>query len=158
MTKVNLDKLQATDNGNIETIIATVDLPNGVLIALDEAVEGNREAIKAVAPVLDQEMLLVAAVERQNNPFEYVLDALDYTSPKDKETRAYHLTIGDKFQVEQSLFDVAPVAKDVVTGNPATMGYTKTGADTAKTTFVVERLTKFDFDARPMALLRVLTV
>ena len=37
------------------------------------------------------------------------------------------------------------------------MGYA-VAAGTEKTTFVVERLTSFDFDARPMALLRVLSV
>lgn len=155
MTKVNLDKLQATDNGNIETIIADVDLPNGVLITLGDAVTGNREAITAVAPDTTKELLLVAAPEVNKNP--YVLDELDYTSPANKVTRAYHLTVGDKFQVERALFTAPPTVNDIVTGDPATMGYT-VAAGTEKTTFVVERLTSFDFDARPMALLRVLSV
>lgn len=156
MTKVNLDKLQATTNGNIETIIAEVDLGNGTLITLGDAVVGNREAIKAIAPDVAKELLLVAHPEvkySENDP-----DELDYTTKAGKATRAYHFTVGDKVQVEQSLFDAVPVANDIVTGNPATFGYTKTGADTAQTKFLVERLTTFDFDARPMALLRVLSV
>lgn len=153
MTKVNLDKLQATTNGNIETIIAEVDLGNGTLITLGEAVEGNREAIKAIAPDTTKELLLVAHPEvkySENDP-----DELDYTSKAGKATRAYHLTVGDKFQVERSLFTAPPTKGDIVTADPATFGY---AAGSGQTTFLVERLTTFDFDAREMALLRVLTV
>ena len=64
MTKVNLDKLQATDNGNIETIIADVDLPNGVLITLGDAVTGNREAVTAVAPDTTKERIITSSRSR----------------------------------------------------------------------------------------------
>lgn len=155
MTKVNLDKLQATTNGNIETIIAEKDLGNGMLITLGEAVDTNREAIKAVAPDTTKELLLVAHPEvkySENEP-----DELDYTSKAGKPTRAYHLTVGDKFQAEVALFTAPPAKGDIVSGDTATFGY-KTAVGTEQTKFLVERLTTFDFDARPMALLRVLSV
>lgn len=152
MAKVNLDKLQAVSNGNIESVISNSDLQNGALIALGEKADGHRELVNAVAPADDAELLLVAAPEVK---YDESLDQLDITTKAGKAVRAYHLTVGDKFQVEQMLFDAVPAKGDVVTGN-ATYGYK---ANTAgRTTFVVEELTKFGFDQRPMALLRVLTV
>lgn len=152
MTKVNLDKLQAKSNGNIESVVGSVDLQNGALIALGTAVTGERELVNAVAPADAKELLLVAAPEVKADES---LDQLDITTKAGKAVRAYHLNVGDKFQVEQMLFDAVPVVGNVVTGN-ATYGY-KVNVS-GKTTFVVEALTKFGFDQRPMALLRVLTV
>jgi len=154
MAKVNLDKLQATDNGNIETVVAEVALPNGSLIALGEAIEDNREALKAIAPTATEELLLVARPEVQYDNRR--VDELDFTTPAGLETRAYHLTVGDKFQVEQALFTATPAKNDIVTGDTATYGY-KTAGGTERTTFKVERLTKFGWDKRDMALLRVIT-
>lgn len=155
MAKANLDKLQATTNGNIETVIAEVDLPNGSLISLGEAFDDNREAVKAIAPDTTKELLLVVHPEVDYN--DRVLDELDHTTPAGKATRAYHLTVGDKFQVEQSLFAATPAKGDIVSGNAGNYGYT-TAAGTEQTTFIVERLTKFGWDSRDMALLRVLSV
>lgn len=152
MTKVNLDKLQATSNGNIETVIATKALGNGALVALGAPAAGHREAMVAVAPANDKELLLVAAPEVK---YDESLDQLDITTKADTPVRAYHFTVGDKYQAEQSLFAVTPVVGDVVTGN-ATNGYA-VNVD-SRTTFVVEALTTFGYDRRPMARLRVLTV
>ena len=152
MAKVNLDKLQAKSNGNIESVVGTVALQNGALIALGEQVAGERELMKAVAPSDTEELLLVAAPEVKADES---LDQLDITTKAGKAVRAYHLTEGDKFQAEQSLFDAVPSVGDVVTGN-ATYGYKANVS--GKTTFKVEALTKFGYDQRPMALLRVLTV
>lgn len=152
MTKVNLDKLQATSNGNIETVIATKALGNGALVALGTPATGHREAMNAVAPTNALELLLVAAPEVK---YDESLDQLDITTKANTPVRAYHLTVGDKFQSEQSLFAVTPAVGDIVTGN-ATNGYA-VNVD-SRTTFVVEALTKFGYDRRDMVLLRVLTV
>lgn len=150
MTKVNLDKLQAVSNGNIESVVGSGDLGNGALVALGARVAGERELMNAVAPADTEELLLVAAPEVKADES---LDQLDITTKAGKPVRAYHLTVGDKFQAEQMLFDAVPAVGDVVTGN-ATYGYK---ANTAgRTTFEVEELTTFG--GRPMALLRVLTV
>lgn len=150
MAKVNLDKIQAKSNGNIETVVAATDLPNGSLVALGNRV--GREAMEAVAPTNTAELLLVAAPEVQ---YDETKDQLDIVTPAGKEVRAYHLTEGDLFQAEQSLFAATPAKGDIVTGN-ATHGYA-VNVD-SKTTFKVEELTKFGHDRRDMALLRVLTV
>lgn len=150
MTKVNLDKLQAKSNGNIETVVGDVELRNGALVALGEML--GREAVKAIAPTNTDELLLVAAPEVK---YDETQDQLDITTPAGKEVRAYHFTEGDLFQVEQALFDTPPVEGDIVTGN-ASYGYTA-NVD-SRTTFKVEALTKFGHDRRDMVLLRVLTV
>lgn len=152
MTKVNLDKLQAKSNGNIESVVAAAGMPNGSLVALGTPVAGERELMNAVAPAKDKELLLVAVTELN---YDESLDQLDMYIAAGKPARAYHLTVGDKFQVERSLFAAAPTVGAVVTGN-ATFGYA-VNVD-SRTTFVVEALTKFDYDQREMALLRVLTV
>lgn len=157
MAKANLDKVQASYNGNIETVVASVDLPNGSLVALGEAFGTtfgqDREAMVAVAPSATEELLLVVAPEVEyDNKTNW--DELDRINKKDLPVRAYHLVKGDKFQVELSLFDAAPAQDDVVTGAP-NYGYTAAaGAEITK--FKVERLTKFGYDKRDMALLRVL--
>jgi len=156
MAKANLDKLQATTNGNIESVIATVDLPNGSLISLGDASSVGREVVEAIAPDNAKELLLVVHPEVKYNQFDR-WDELDYTSPAGKATRAYHLTVGDKFQVEQTLFEVAPNAGEIFSGNASNYGYA-TATGTEQTKFVVERLTTFGYDKRPMALLRVLSV
>lgn len=152
MTKVNLDKLQAKSNGNIESVVGTAALGNGALIALGTQVAGSRELINAVAPSDTAELLLVASPEVKA---DVAADELDITTAIGAPARAYHLSEGDKFQAEQSLFAVTPVVGNIVTGS-ATYGYKINTA--GKTTFVVEALTKFGSDSRPMALLRVLTV
>lgn len=156
MTKVMLDKLQATSNGNIESVVGAVDLPNGSLVALGGLVAGEREKINAVAPADTKELLLVATSEID---YTGTKDELDYVTPAGKVGRAYHLTIGDKFQAEQSLFVATPVVGDVVTGNSSYKYVVNDGTTVnGRTTFEVEALTTIGFDARPAVLLRVLTV
>jgi NADH dehydrogenase/NADH:ubiquinone oxidoreductase subunit G len=152
MAKVNLDKLQAVSNGNIESVTHTAALENGALIALGNLKTGERELMEVKAPANTDELLLVATSEMH---YDESKDDLDYTNPANSKARAYHFTVGDKFQAEQALFAVAPAVGDVVTGN-ATFGYA-VNVD-SRTTFVVEALTKFGYDRRDMARLRVLTV
>lgn len=152
MTKVILGKLQAKSNGNIESVVSTQALKNGALVALGDAID--HEKVNATAPAADKELLLVAAPEVK---YDETLDQLDIETPAGTPVRAYHLTEGDKFEVEVALFAAAPAVNDIVTGN-ATHGYAVVGAEGAKTTFVVEALTTKFHDARPMARLRVLTV
>ena len=152
MAKINLDKVHAADYGNIETVVAPADLPNGSLVALGGFAEGEREAVTGVAPAADAELLLVAAPEVKYNE----IDELDYTTPAGELVRAYHLTEGDLFQVETALFDATPAVGDIVTGS-ATHGYAAAGVDaTDRTTFRVERVGRYLM--ADMVLLRVVTV
>jgi len=152
MAKANLDKVSAKKHGNIETVVATVALPNGSLVALGDLVTGEREAFHAETPANGKELLLVVAPETK---YDESLDQLDYTTPAGQAVRAYHLTEGDLFQVELSLFAVAPTKGDIVTGGAA---HKYVANVSGKTTLKVEKLTTFGYDRRPMALLRVLTV
>lgn len=152
MTKVNLDKISAKGDGNLVSVVSeTAVLKNGAVVALGDLKTGERELFNAVAPAVASELLLVAAPEVT---YGDDIGSLDFETPVGQPVRAYHLKRGDMFQVEQSLFTVTPVKNDVVTGN-ATYGY-KVAAGTETTRFKVEALTKFGFDRRDMALLRVL--
>lgn len=152
MTKLNLDKISAKGDGNLVSVVSETEvLKNGALVSLGDLKDGERELFDAVVPNDALELLLVAAPE-----VTYADDTnnLDFETPVGQPVRAYHLKRGDMFQVEQSLFTATPAKDDVVTGN-ATYGY-KVAAGTEVTTFKVEALTKFGFDRRDMALLRVL--
>ncbi len=151
MTKVILGKLQAKSNGNIESVVGSETLKNGAVVALGTAID--HEKVNAVAPTETAELLLVAAPEVK---YDETQDQLDIETDAGIPVRAYHLTEGDKFEVEVALFEAAPNVEDVVTGN-ATFGY-KVAVGTEKTKFVVEALTTKFHDARAMARLRVLTV
>lgn len=155
MTKIVLDKLQATKVGNIESIVIDRPMPQGSLVSLGTASATSREIMNAVAPDPEKEVLLVAASEMSYTPDR--VEELDYVAPANHPTRAYHLTIGDKFQVEEVLFTATPNAGDIVTADAATFGY-KTAAGTERFQLEVERKTKIYWDARPAALLRVLSV
>ena len=150
MTKVNLDKMQAKGNGNIVSVVSEDKvLPNGAVVALGELVDGERELFKATTPEEGQELLLVAAPEVKYNESE---DQLDFETEAGHPVRAYHLYRGDIVTVELALFDATPSAGDVVTGN-AEHGYT---VGEGKTQFKVERVGKYFFDRRDVAVLRVL--
>lgn len=151
MAKLNFDKVQSTIVGNIESVVAEVDLPNGALVALGES--KGRELMEAVAPDADKELLVVKAPEVKYNALE---EELDYVTPKGKPVTAFHLTEGDKFQVELTLFEDVPAVGDVYTGS-TNYGYKK-AVGSERTKFVVEQLTKFGYDRRDMALLRVVSV
>lgn len=152
MTKMNLDKISAKGDGNLVSVVTeTAVLPNGALISLGDLRDGERELFDAVAPDDALELLLVSAPEVT---YGDNIGSLDFVTPAGQPVRAYHLKKGDMFQVEQSLFTATPAKDDVVTGN-ATYGY-KVAAGTEVTTFKVEALTKFGYDRRDMALLRVL--
>ncbi|MEK4025507.1 hypothetical protein [Sporosarcina sp. FSL W7-1283] len=151
MTKVNLDKIQAKGDGNIVSVVGDATLPNGAVVALGELLDGERELFKAVAPEAEAELLLVAAPEVK---YDETQDQLDFETKAGTPVRAYHLKRGDMYQAEHSLFEATPTKGQVVTGN-ATYGY-KEAVGTEVTKFKVEALTKFGYDRRDMALLRVL--
>lgn len=152
MAKLNLDKIQAKGDGNIVSVVSETEvLQNGALVALGELLDGERELFDAVAPAAAEELLLVAAPEVK---YDETADQLDFKTEAGNPVRAYHLKRGDMFQVEISLFDAAPAKGATVTGS-ASHGYA-TAAGGEVTAFKVEALTKFGFDRRDMALLRVL--
>lgn len=150
MAKVNLDKIQAKGDGNIASVVSeSKTLPNGALVSLGDLLDGERELFEAKAPDAEKELLLVAVEEVQ---YDETVDQLDIETEAGHPARAYHLKAGDIFTVELALFDATPSAGDVVTGN-GDHGYAE---GEGKTQFKVERVGKYFFDRRDVAVLRVL--
>lgn len=154
MAKVNLDKIQASKVGTIESVVHTADLENGAPIALGAKVAGERELVEVAAPTPDAEVLLVASPE-VNNRLTHGWDGIDYVNKAGQPARAYHLTEGDLFQVEKKLVD-GDVAEGDILEATADFLYAKVETPSAKTQFRVEQLTKLGFDSRDAVLLRVI--
>lgn len=155
MAKMNKDKLQATTNGNIETVVGSVDLHNGAPIALGDALfatdEHELEVMEAVVPSATKEVLIVGAPEFY---YDETKDQLDFVTPTGETMIAYHMTTGDKVTIEQTHFAVTPTKGAIVTGGANYKYVVNDG--TARTTFIVEALTTIGWDARPAARIRVL--
>ncbi|RPK23986.1 hypothetical protein [Paenibacillus xylanexedens] len=102
---VRLDKVQATYNGNIESIIATVDLKNGAAITIGGLVDGHREAVIGATPtdVTIDEVLLVASPEIVYDSRKHNIH--DFINIKNKPLRGYHYTIGDTVTVTDDMLD-----------------------------------------------------
>lgn len=101
---VRLDKLQATRAGNIETIVASVDLDNGSVVAISGLAGNGGEAVTASAPtdVQTQEILLVASPEVVYDERQQIYD---FYNPAGSPSRAYHLYAGDIITVSNNMID-----------------------------------------------------
>lgn len=101
---VRLDKLQATKSGNIETIVASVDLDNGSVVAIGGLAGVGGEAVTADAPadVTTQEILLVASPEVVYDEREQIYD---FYNKAGSRARAYHLHVGDIVSVSEDMID-----------------------------------------------------
>lgn len=101
---VVLEKLQATRAGNIETIVADIDLDNGSFVAIGGLAGMGGEVVKAEAPtdVTTQEVLLVASPEVVYDVKESIYD---FYNPAGARARAYHLYVGDIVAVSENMID-----------------------------------------------------
>lgn len=90
---VNLDKVLASYNGNIESIKCASNLSNGNVVALGALDTDQREVFTAVAPTaLTDEVLLHATPEVM---YEVGKSIADFVLVAGKVGRAYHLNVGD---------------------------------------------------------------
>lgn len=109
---VNLNKIQASYNGNIESVKYASALNQGSLITLGALVSGETEVYTAVVPaaatLATEEVLLVASPEVLYDSAGKNLG--DYRNAANAISRAYHLTIGDTFTVTGDAFSAAPTA------------------------------------------------
>lgn len=110
MAIVRLDKIQASYNGNLESVKHTADMTNGLFVVLGDLVTGERELHNAVIPVEadieGSEFLLVASPEvmydeRKNKLADFVISA-------EVPARAYHLVKGDVITLTKDLFVAEP--------------------------------------------------
>ncbi len=143
---VRLDKCQATVNGNIESVVHTQELQNGMVINLGALKAGHTElrevAVPATATLGTEEVLLVYSAEvmydeRKNKLVDFVIDA-------GKPARAFHLTVGDIFTItDDGITGATVVGEYVIPANAslrlaasATLGTTRfAGKVIAKETF-----------------------
>lgn len=105
MAIVRLDKVQASYNGNLESVKFVADQTNGVVAVLNGLAVGEREVQSAVAAtdVVTQEIVIVAAPEVMYEPRKQGLK--DFVIPAGQAARAYHLSAGDIITVTDDLIE-----------------------------------------------------
>lgn len=112
---VNLDKVLASYNGNIESVVHTADLDNGSFIHLGALVDGERELRQVVIPsttsITSEELLMVASPEVM---YESGKSLKDFYNPANKPARAYHLSVGDIITLSDDAFTGATVLNQYV--------------------------------------------
>lgn len=160
MAIVRLDKIQASANGNIESVVHSADLSNGVVINLGGLVAGERElrqvAVPATATLGTEEVLLVATPELI---YEYSSKGLkDYVNKAGKAMRAYHLVAGDIFTVTDDLLTggATVVGQYVAPANGATkLAFVGATAPTTRFIGKVIEKTTLGFDGSPATVIQV---
>jgi hypothetical protein len=107
---VNLDKLQASKIGNLETLQHTADVPNGSVAHVGALVAGQRDVFSVVVPttatITNTEVVLIASPEVLYLPGKSLED---FTNVAGTNMRAYHLHAGDVFTISDDGIDGATV-------------------------------------------------
>jgi hypothetical protein len=109
MAIVNLDKLQASYNGNLEHVVFATDVTNGVFHIVGGLAPNQREVRTATAPtdVATQEILMHASPEVMYDPREAGLK--HYVLKAGEAGRSYHFSEGDMVTITADLITGAPV-------------------------------------------------
>lgn len=118
-TIVRLSKIAAVYDGRIESVVHSADMPNGSLINLGGFVTGETElrqvAVPATATLGSEEVLLVASPEVMYDAGKGIAD---FVNPANKPARAFHLTVGDIFEITTDGVDGTPaVGKYIIPQN-----------------------------------------
>lgn len=152
---VNLDRVKAVYDGNMESVVNTADMDNGSFVGLGAEDTTNRELRAVVVPttasILTDEVLIVKSPEIQGAMYIPGTELKDFYNPANKPARAYHLAVGDiftittdgvtgttsvgKFLIPQNASTQLAVAADLTGGTrfaakiieAGTFGYTGTG-------------------------------
>ncbi|WEG18508.1 hypothetical protein PQ478_08500 [Alkalihalophilus pseudofirmus] len=127
MAIVNLDKIQAKKVGNLEHLVFTQDVTNGVFAHAGELVQGlvsgDGEAVKAVVPteesIVTDEVILHASPELEYDPRKAGLK--HFKLEAGEVGRGYHLTAGDIVTLTADLFEGTPVVNEYVVPQAASM-------------------------------------
>ncbi len=116
MAIVNLDKLQASYDGNLESLKFAADQTNGVFAHVGSLVAGEREVKNAVQPtessVEGESVVLHATPEVMYDERKYKLG--DFVLSAGVAGRAYHLAKGDIVTLTDDLFNSTPTVGDFV--------------------------------------------
>ncbi|MEB9470810.1 MULTISPECIES: hypothetical protein [Bacillus cereus group] len=158
MAIVNRDKVLSGYNGNLESVVHTERMTNGLFVALGELEGGERDLYKVVAPsagnIETEEFLLVCAPEVMYD--ERLYRKRDFVIEAGTAARAFRMAKGDVLTLTNDLFDGAlPKKGDLVA--PATNGsmkLTKTTKET-KSTLVFKVIAEDSLDVVEGEALRI---
>jgi hypothetical protein len=156
---VNLDKLQAKKNGNLESLKHTADVPNGYVAHVGTLVEGTRDVFNVVVPttasIANTEVVLIASPEVQYLPGKSLEDFVNLTG---NIMRGYHLHAGDMFTVSDDAIDGATVVGQYVIPQNASMKLAAAADLTGGTKFaakVIQKTTIGFGGAKPATVVQV---
>lgn len=103
---INLDKIQAKKNGNLESLKHTADVAQGSVAHVGALVTGSRDVHELVTPatatITTDEVVLIASPEYSYLPGKSLEDFVNVTGTP---MRAYHLTEGDVFTLSDDGID-----------------------------------------------------
>jgi hypothetical protein len=140
---VNLDKLQAKKNGNLESLQYTSDVPNGYVAHVGSLVSGTRNVFNAVLPttasIANTEVVLIASPEYNYLPGKSLED---FINPAGLNMRAYHLHAGDIFTVSDDAIDGTTVVGQYLIPQNASMKLAAAADLTGGTKFAAKVIDK----------------
>jgi hypothetical protein len=155
---VNLDKLQAKKNGNLESLQHTADVPQGTVAHVGSLVAGTRDVFNVVVPstasILTDEVVLIASPEYNYLPGKSLEDFVNVTG---LNMRAYHLHVGDTFTISDDGIDGTTVEGQFIIPQNASMKL-KAAADlTGGTRFAAKviKKTTIGFTGKPATVVKV---
>lgn len=112
---VNLDKLQASKIGNLETLQHVADVPNGSVAHIGALVTGQRDVFNVVVPstasIGNTEVVLIASPEVLYLPGKSLED---FTNVAGTNMRGFHLHAGDIFTISNDGIDGTPTVGQYV--------------------------------------------
>lgn len=160
MALFRADKLQATYNGNLESVRHNAEMKNGMLVHLG-ALEGGqlgREVRTVVVPdgtsIKTEEIIVVYTPEVL---YDERLTMKDFVIEADKVARGYHLAKGDIFTVDADLVTGTVAEGSILV--PSGLNYAVSADDNVTegslTVFEVIEATTLGFDERPAYAVQV---
>jgi hypothetical protein len=155
---VNLDKLQATKSGNLESLKHSADVPNGSVAHVGTLVAGERDLFNLVVPATatlqTTEVVLVASPEVLYLPGKSLEDFVNLAGIP---MRAYHLDRGDIFTISDDGIDGATVEGQYVIPQNGSLKLVAAADLTGNTKFAAKviKKTTIGFNAKPATVVQV---
>lgn len=148
MAIVRKDKVLSGYNGNLESVVHTKEMTNGLFTVLGKKVADSREVHEVVVPTAEniatEEVLLIHAPEVMYDERKYRLR--DFRIPANQPARAYRMSKGDVITLTKDLFvGAVKVGDEVTPAVDGSMKLTKAGKE-AKSTLVFEVIEEDSLD------------
>jgi hypothetical protein len=155
---VNLDKLQASKSGNLESLKHTADVPNGSVAHVGTLVAGERDLFNLVVPATatlqNTEVVLIASPEVMYLPGKSLED---FVNPTGIPMRAFHLHAGDVFTISDDGIDGATVEGQYVIPQNGSLKLAAAADLTGNTKFAAKVIKKstIGYTGKPASVLQV---